>query len=155
MFAIPPLVARQINLDHHQIFDQLKSLVGKWEGINEEQNPVSIAYNLSANDTVLVEDWTFDNGVEALTLYSMDETILTAMHYCPIGNQPRLILKERLGTGVLLFEFHSAMNLPDENAEHEHAFDLLLVDSNTFIRNETYRTDGRAEKNGTTYFRTQ
>ena len=142
-------------MDHHQIFDQLKSLVGHWEGINEERNPVSIAYKLSANNTVLVEDWTFDNGMEALTLYSMDEETLTATHYCPIGNQPRLILKQQLGTGVLLFEFHSAMNLPDENAQHEHAFDLLLVNSNTLIRNETYCTDGQAEKNGTKFSRTE
>lgn len=142
-------------MDHHQIFDQLKSLVGHWEGINVENKPVSIAYSLSANDTVLVEDWTFDNGMKALTLYSMDEATLTATHYCPVGNQPRLIFKQQLGTGVLLFEFHSAMNFPDKNAQHEHAFDLLLVDSNTLTRNETYRTDGQAETNGTTFSRTQ
>ena len=83
----------------------------------------------------------------------MDETTLTATHYCPIGNQPRLILKHQLDTGVLLFEFQSATNLPDENAEHEHAFDLLLVDSNTLIRNETYCTNGKTEENGTKFFR--
>lgn len=140
-------------MNHHQVFDQLKSLVGNWQGINEDKNPVSIAYKLSANDTVLVEDWTFANGMEALTLYSMDEAILTASHYCPLGNQPRLVLTQQLETGVLLFEFHSAMNLPDENTQHEHAFDLLLVDGNTLVRNETYCTDGQAEENGTTFSR--
>lgn len=140
-------------LDHHQVFHRLKSLVGRWEGINEDGDPVSINYKLSANDTVLVEDWKFDNEMEALTLYSMDDDTLTAMHYCPIGNQPRLHLKRQLNTGVLMFEFHSAMNFPDKNAEHENSFDLLLIDDNKFVRNETYCAHGEAKKNGTTFSR--
>ena len=140
-------------MDHCDIFEEMKSLKGKWKGINEAGKPVWIAYKLSANGTVIVEDWTFHNGIEALTLYSMDENTLIALHYCPIGNQPKLKLKERLKTGVLKFEFDSAMNFPDKNHDHEFAFDLEMVDQKTMIRNETYMSDQIPESNGTTFSR--
>jgi len=141
-------------MNQHSIFKQLKSLVGHWTGINENGEPVSIDYKLSANDTVLVEDWTFSNGAEALTLFSMDEETLTAIHYCPVGNQPKLVFKRRLENGAVEFEYHSAMNLPDEDTDHAHAFDMLLINSDTLVRNETYRANGQAETNGTTFSRT-
>lgn len=72
------------------VFNQLKSLVGAWEGKTETGRLLRVDYKLSAGETVLVETWTLGAGRESMTLYHMDNQDLVATHYCPIGNQPRL-----------------------------------------------------------------
>lgn len=140
-------------IDTASIFSALRNLVGYWNGINEAGNPVSIRYAMTANDTVLVEQWFFHNDMEAMTLYHPDGERLIATHYCPIGNQPRLELHRQLEDGTLEFEFQSATNLPNEDSAHEHAFDLRIIDADTILRNETYVENGVAESNGTTFYR--
>ena len=140
-------------LDPAAVFPEIAALVGRWEGTNEEGNPVAIEYSLTANDTAVVEKWFFHNGMQALTIYHPDGGQMMATHYCPIGNQPRLDLKRRKPDGTLEFEYVSATNLPDIDHAHEHAFDLQIIDANTIHRNETYRSDGELESNGTTFKR--
>ena len=140
-------------IDTANIFSTLRNLVGNWTGINEAGNPVSIRYAMTANDTVLVEQWFFHNDMEAMTLYHPDGERLIATHYCPIGNQPRLELRRQLEDGTLEFEFKSATNLPNEDSAHEHAFDLRIIDASTILRNETYVENGIAESNGTVFYR--
>ena len=135
--------------NHLTVFNKLHQLVGRWEGTNEDGHTAYITYSLTANDTALVEDWTFHNNMTALTIYHMDAETLMAMHYCPIGNQPRLDMKEQLSDGTLKFECVSATHLKNFDDPHEHAFDLKLNDDGTIFRNETYMEDsGELESNG-------
>ena len=136
-----------------EVLERLKTLLGGWRGVNEEGNPVAVTYSLTANGSVLVEQWFFHNGMEALTLYHLDGSSLVATHYCPIGNQPRLMLKRQTGEGVLEFEFVSATNLRSPEEEYEESFDLLIIDDSTMRRNETYIAGGVRETNGTTFHR--
>lgn len=140
-------------MDNNKIFEDLKALVGDWRGMNEDGESVAVKYSLSANNSVLVEQWFFHNDMEALTLYHLDGASLMATHYCPLGNQPRLELKHRAIDGTLEFEFVSATNLARVEDEHEHSFDLRVIDENTIRRNETYLTEGVTETNGTTFHR--
>lgn len=140
-------------MKHDEVFANLKALVGDWHGVNEEGQPVAVNYSLSANDSVLVERWLFHNGMDALTLYHLDGAILIATHYCPLGNQPRLELKDQAADGTLEFQFVSATNLARDEDEHEHRFDLRVIDAKTFRRNETYLTEGVPEVTGTTFHR--
>ncbi len=136
------------------IFEGLKALVGKWHGTNEEGRPVSIVYEMTANDTALVEDWFFDNGMRALTIYHMDHDTLMAMHYCPIGNQPRLDLIRQDADGLLAFECVSATHLKSKTDPHEHAFDLRINPDGSLYRSETYyEDDGRLESNAAVFRR--
>ncbi len=136
-------------LNHLAIFKTLHPLVGSWNGINEDGHPAYITYSMTANDTALVEDWTFHNGMNALTIYHMDAQTLMAMHYCPIGNQPRLDLKRQRGDGTLEFECTSATHLKSFKDPHEHAFDIKINQDGTLYRNEAYVEDsGALESNG-------
>lgn len=146
-------MAASLEVDSALVFSELAALVGRWEGTNEEGNPVAIEYSLTANGTALVEHWFFHNGMEALTIYHPDGDQMMATHYCPIGNQPRLDLKRRKPDGTLEFEYVAATNLPDIELPHEHAFDLRIIDANTIHRNETYRAGDELESNGTTFTR--
>ena len=143
-------------LNHISTFIRLKSLVGTWHGINEDKEPTTVNYALTAADSALVESWIFDNGSEALTIYHMDNDILMAMHYCPIGNQPRLDLKEQLADGTLKFECVSATHMKSFKDPHEHAFDLKLIENGSFYRTETYvEKDGSYQSNGILFQRAE
>ena len=141
-------------LDPHAEFLNLQKLVGQWRGINEAGEPVLVSYRLSANDSTLVEYWTFANDMDALTLFHMDGARLMATHFCPIGNQPRFILDQKTPSGFLKFEFLDATNLANPKDPHGHAFDMHVIDNNTLERTETYVEEGgKMDVNGTVFRR--
>lgn len=140
-------------LDAKTVFEQLQTLIGDWRGINQDGEPVRIRYYLTANDTALVEDWTFHNGMTAPTVFHLDGSELIAAHYCPLGNQPRLKLNRSDTSGRLKFEFWDITNLTSDEAEHCHAFDMIFLDKNQLHRKENYICAGVHDINGTTFTR--
>jgi hypothetical protein len=124
------------------VFAQLQTLVGEWEGKTEAGRVLKISYRLTANNTVLIETWTLGPQRESLTLYHMDNESLIATHYCPIGNQPRLRLKEGGSPSLFIFEFVSATNLPKPEAAHQHQFEVEILKPDSVARSETYIENG-------------
>lgn len=117
-------------------FQQLSELVGNWVGKSESGREHSVNYRLSAGGTVLVETWTLSPTRESMTLYFLDGESLMAVHYCPQGNQPRLVLVSN--TARLSFEFHDGTNLQAPNASHQYSFWMQMEGKDHFRRNETY-----------------
>jgi len=136
-----------------EVFEQLKTLVGEWEGKTDAGRVLRVSYRLVANNTVLVETWTLAPQREALTLYHMDNGSLMATHYCPLGNQPRLRLKVPSTSPSFIFEFVSATNLPKTELAHQHQFEIQLLGTDSFSRSETYVENGTAESERVTYSR--
>jgi hypothetical protein len=134
-------------------FTQLQTLVGEWEGKTEAGRVLKVSYRLTAAGTVLVETWTLGPQRESLTLYHMDNESLLATHYCPVGNQPRLRLKDGGKPSLLTFEFVSATNLPKPEAAHQHRFEMELLDVNSFARSETYLENGKGDAERIIYSR--
>lgn len=135
------------------VFGQLQTLAGEWEGKTETGRVLKISYRLTANNTVLVETWTLGPQRESLTLYHMDNESLIATHYCPIGNQPRLRLKEGGSASLFVFEFISATNLPKPEVAHQHRFELEILEPNSVARSETYLENGEAGTERVVYSR--
>jgi hypothetical protein len=125
------------------VFAQLQTLVGEWEGKTEAGRLLKISYRLTANNTVLIETWTLGPQRESLTLYHMDNESLIATHYCPIGNQPRLRLKEGGSASRFIFEFVSATNLAKPETAHQHQFEIEILQPNSVARSETYMENGK------------
>ena len=144
--------ADQINA--RAAFAKLQTLVGEWEGKTEAGRVLKVTYRLTANKTVLVETWTLGPQRESLTLYHMDNESLIATHYCPVGNQPRLRLKEGGKPSLLIFEFVSATNLSKPEVAHQHRFEMELLEANSFARSETYLENGKGEPERIVYTRT-
>ena len=120
------------------IFEQLRSLIGKWKNTDKNKNEL-VEYRLSACDSVLVETWTWpDRKIEGLTLYHMDADKLMATHYCPLGNQPRLLLEQPGDSPRIVFKFDSVTNLPDETVGHCIEF-WMEIGASSFARSETYK----------------
>lgn len=147
-------VCRADQAQARAVFAQLQTLVGEWEGKTEAGRVLKVSYRLVANNTVLVETWTLGPQREALTLYHMDNESLIATHYCPVGNQPRLRLKEAGGASSFTFEFVSATNLPTPEIAHQHRFEIEIIQPNSFARSETYMENGVGETERVVYSRT-
>ena len=134
-------------------FAELKKLVGEWEGKTASGRALKVSFRLTAAESVLVETWTLGPQRESLTLYHMDKQSLVATHYCPVGNQPHLRLKEPADSSLLKFEFVSATNLPKPEASHQHQFEIEVIDAASFARSEAYLENGTSESERIVYSR--
>ncbi len=129
---------------HLSTFSKLCSLLGDWQDQDITKN-VLVNYRLSAHGSVLVETWTWpEKNIEALTLYHMDGDILMATHYCPIGNQPKLLYIPESET-KLKFKIDSITNLPNKSIGHNIEFWMTLDNDNQFTREEVYTEDGELD----------
>ena len=132
-------------------FLSLASLAGQWTGVADDGQALCVTYSLHANRSVLMEQWHF-RGTDALTLYHLDNATLMATHYCPLCNQPRLDLTEVTG-GHFKFSCVSATNLINRDMEHQHAFEIKLIDQTHFWRSESYIAAGAVTTEAITYAR--
>ncbi|MGH8175600.1 MAG: hypothetical protein ACREV5_04990 [Steroidobacter sp.] len=136
-----------------EVFRQLSSLAGVWEGKFSNGRAHGVTYKLTAGDSVLVETWSLAPGRESMTLYHMDGDTLIATHYCPAGNQPTLQLAAPSADTDFVFEFRSATNLVQPIASHQHQFEIRLLNKDSFWRSETYVEKGEGTSEAVTYTR--
>ena len=121
-----------------QAFADLASLAGEWEGTYANGRSHRVSFALTAGDSVIVETWTMSPTRQSLTLYALDGDRLLATHYCPQGNQPRLVLTERDTDDSYRFAFLDGTNLQDPNGSHQHALEIAIDSAQSFSRSETY-----------------
>ena len=134
------------------IFKQLCTLLGSWKEDDSDKN-VHVDFRMTAHGSVLVEKWNWpEKNIEALTLYHMDGDVLMATHYCPMGNQPKLLLDIE-ETSKIVFKIKSITNLPNTEVGHNVEFWMRLIDSNSFIRSETYEEGNVLETIESSYIR--
>jgi hypothetical protein len=63
------------------------SLTGQWKGV-EDGTEFEVAYTVTANGSVLMEEFRPKNGPTMVTMFSVDGDRLLATHYCSAKNQP-------------------------------------------------------------------
>lgn len=106
-------------------FEQLKTLVGEWEGKNEN-GPVKVTYTLVAGGTALMERLQPAKESEMITMYSVDGSRIQASHYCSYGNQPQMKTETLKGKGnTYSFSLVSVTGL--KSAEEGHMTGLVLT----------------------------
>jgi hypothetical protein len=106
-------------------FDQLKTLVGEWEGKNES-GPVKITYTLVSGGTALMERMQPAHEDEMITMYSADGDRILVTHYCSMGNQPSM-KTETLKSVMSKYSF-SLVNVSGlKTADQEHMVGLVLT----------------------------
>lgn len=119
-------------------FSALSLLVGDWEGSYRSGLHHQVNYQLIANDSALVETWHMSPTRKSMTIYTIDGERLLATHYCPQGNQSRLVLMEKDAENKYQFRFTDGTNLQNPKASHQHAFWLSINSPTSFTRSETY-----------------
>jgi len=122
-----------------EAFDEMKSLVGLWHKEGAESSNFLVSFELIANNSVLVETWLRKGKKHSFTMYHLDNEKLMATHYCPQGNQPRLVLTESSTINNLNFSFLDATNLVDLSDSHQHSLGFEFpIDLNKILRKESY-----------------
>lgn len=123
-------------------FDQLKTLVGEWRVADRPDSAFRINFSLTAAGTVLVERWQRAEGqTHSLTLYHRDGDTLMATHYCPQGNQPRMVLApaDPAHADTIRFDFHDATDLDPASEEVQHNLSFHFLGESRLERSEIYR----------------
>ena len=139
--ARPEEAAGAVSAMSEDAFAQLKQLVGVWRRADGPQSSLRIRFYLTARGTVLVESWEARGQPHSLTLYHRDGDALLATHYCPQGNQPRLELRGRDGSG-LHFTLRDATDLDPSTESHQHDLWFNLTDPDSPVRSEVYSSKG-------------
>lgn len=135
-----PVSQAAVTLDSAAVaFDRMKSLVGTWRVAGKPQSPLRVRFSLTAGGTVLVEEWLRGDKPHSLTIYHRDGGSLMAVHYCPQGNQPRLLAKPTNDSKTIEWRFLDAADLDAARESYLVALGFDFGQPGQLRRAETYR----------------
>lgn len=72
------------------LFAAVSSLEGKWEGMGPDGNSSFTTFEVSSGGSVVREFMAQGTPYEMTNMYTLDGNDLVCVHYCAIGNQPRM-----------------------------------------------------------------
>ncbi len=138
-------------------FEQLKSLVGLWEGVmpakegkgdvaeeSSETMKMRVEYRLTAGGSVIQETFNGGTPMEMITMYHDTRKGLSLTHYCMLGNQPRM---DYTGTrdGAFHFTLSKDSDLDQDKDAFMHSLALTIVDDQNIVQGWTMYRDGEAQ----------
>jgi len=124
-------------------FDQLKALVGEWDGQVVRGKTMHASYKLVSGGTALLERLTMGNEPEMVTLFTPDGERLAVTHYCSAGNQPQMQTTAITGPiNEFSFSFVRATNLASATAGHMHHLTVTVQDHDHMSEAWTWSDNG-------------
>ena len=113
-------------------FDQMKSLVGAWQGTTAQGEPVRVDYRLTSGGVLMSEIQSQMKGhsEDMISMIHMDGGRLLLTHYCAMGNQPRLTATTSPDGKTITFNFLDATNLASPDAGHMQSVIFTFIDPN-------------------------
>lgn len=106
----------------------MKALVGTWQGkntMNGKEENTTVTYELTSNGTALVEKLGPGTPMEMVTIYANRGDKVFATHYCALGNQPEMTLKNAKNNSFT-FEMTGTNGITNKNEMHMHGVTLTL-----------------------------
>jgi hypothetical protein len=143
--------------DHHHAvtmpkeFETLKQLVGTWEGksdMGKGEQDMSVVYELTSGGTAIVETLMKGTPHEMVSVYHKEGDSLGMTHYCSMGNQPHMKLKQA-DDQHLVFEMTETQGIASPDESHMHALTLTLKDKNTLQHDWVNYDKGKAAQTAT------
>jgi len=127
-------------------FDQLKALVGHWEGTTPDGKKVQAAYELISNGSVLMERLNPGNEPDMITMYSLDGDRILVTHYCSMGNQPTMqTAAAPAANGKLDFTFLRLAGAKSPDAGHMAALTVSMPDKTHLVQTWTFMDKGKSQ----------
>ena len=138
-------------------FEQLKSLVGLWEGEMPakkgeggaggepvETMKMRVEYRLTAGGSVIQETFNAGTPMEMITMYHDTRKGLSLTHYCMLGNQPKM---DYTGgrDGALHFTLSKDSELDQDKDAFMHSLVLTIVDDKNIVQRWTMYQNGEAQ----------
>lgn len=125
-------------------FDNLKGLVGTWEGSSPKGGGLTNSIHLVSDGTAVEESFQSEQHQAMVTLYSADGDRIAMTHYCSIGNQPRMETSSvDANAKRFAFDFVGATNLKDPGDMHMHHLVLEVKDPDHFTETWTMAMNGK------------
>ncbi len=124
-------------------FNQLKALVGQWEGGTSGSSKTRVSYELISNGSVLMERLSPANEPEMVTMYSLEGDRILVTHYCSMGNQPTMqTAPSPAANGKLEFTFLRLAGAKSPGEAHMAALTVSLPDKNHLVQTWTFDEGG-------------
>ncbi|MGA8152851.1 MAG: hypothetical protein WB952_18015 [Terriglobales bacterium] len=147
--VIPMLILASTTLfaqtDAQRILGRFKAMAGTWEGKSPGGDTNQVTYQLMAGGTAVMGEIHNGSG-EMTSLFYVDGDRLLMTHFCPSGNQPRMIATISPDLKVVSFDFLDATNLPTPTAGHMHRAVYLFSDDDHYSEEWTWKQEGRGAK---------
>lgn len=124
--------------------DQLKTLVGDWEGKGMDGGIATVSYRLTSGGSALVETMRPASGEEMVTIYHADGNSIVLTHYCMLNNQPRM-RATNAAEKEIQFKLADVSNLPDRAAPHMSQLTMVFEDADHITQNWTMSSGGKDE----------
>ena len=131
-------------------FGRLASLVGEWKGV-QSGTEFQVTYTLTADGSVLREEFRPKNGPIMVTMFSVDGDHLLATHYCSAKNQPQMATEAIADPQVksVAFSLVRVTGLHSPGDWHNTALVVTMEDRDHLTQEWTYLSEG---KTGKTFF---
>ncbi len=129
-------------------FEKLSSLVGQWKG-EQDGIEITLTYTLTADGSVLMEEFRPAQGPAMITMFSVDGDRLIATHYCSAGNQPQMITNaiQEPQANPLVFSLLRVTGLKTPEDWHNTGLEVLLEDKDHLTQKWTYLYKGKTGTN--------
>ena len=142
ILASTPVVAQS---DAQKVLNRFKSMVGTWEGKSADGDTNEVTYQLMADGTAVMGE--IHNGSGNMTsMFYVDGGRLLMTHFCPAGNQPRMVATISPDLTEVSFDFLDATNLATPNAGHMHSAVYLFSDDNHYSEEWTWKQERKEAK---------
>src|SRR5438477_12463077 len=147
VLAADPLAADKTTSE--EAFDRLATLKGEWRG-EQEGVKINLIYTLSANGSVLMEEFRPESGPVMITMFTVDGDHLIATHYCSAKNQPQMVTSAITDAQKpLAFALARITGLKSPDNWHNTGLTVIQKDNDHLTQEWTYQFKG---KNGTNTF---
>ncbi len=160
LILIAPVFLKADSSGHHEMapgspqFEKLKRLAGNWEGTSDDKKmgdpKLQVEYSLTSGGSVLVEKLFPGTPHEMVSMYHDKKGKLSMTHYCMMGNQPTLELKNWNEKQIELdLAKDSGIGAKEP---HMHSLVIDFQDNDHITQKWTSFEDGKAKETSTFTF---
>ncbi len=114
---------------HSKDFERMKELVGVWEGkadMGKGIETLKVSYELTSAGNAILERFAVGQPHEMVTVYHDYNGKLVMTHYCSLGNQPRMELRNPGESAMMFVLSEKDPGLSSLNETHMHALTIAV-----------------------------
>ena len=130
-----------------EAFDRLASLEGEWKGVIDGVK-ATLIYTLTADGSVLMEQFRPQKGPEMITMFTVDGDHLIATHYCAAKNQPQMVTATITDVQKpLAFSLVRVTGMKSPDDWHNTGLTVIQEDNDHLTQEWTYQFKEKTGKN--------
>ena len=138
----PSLLAQS---DAQSVLDRFKSMAGTWQGKSASGETSEVTYQVVGGGTAVMAESHLASE-DMTSMFYVDQNRLLMTHFCPSGNQPRMVATISPDLRMVSFDFLDATNLSGPQAGHMHRAVYLFTDPRHYSEEWTWKKEGKDTK---------